>query len=149
MSDRFTYICTKTTADFIIPASATDIVDLARKVHNFSTGLIGGVLRVGVLRDMPVQIALDNHLLCDGSTIARGNFPELVEFLNPGEDTATLPDYTGAVVNSPITVTQTVDNSGTVSTGDTVTSGDVGGSSGGNVPSGGRVREGLSGESFF
>lgn len=84
---------------------------------------------------------MPNHLLCDGSTITRGQFPDLVEFLNPGGDTAALPDYTGALTITAPTVTQTVDDSGTVSTGGTVgDAGDVGGSTGGNITTGGRVK---------
>ncbi len=141
MSDRFTFICTKTTADFVVPISAPNQAEFNRKVKNAFAGLVGGVLRIGDLKDRPVQDAVPNHMLCDGSTITRAQFPELVELLNPGGSTATLPDYTGALTITAPTVTQTVDDSGTVSTGATVgDAGDVGGSTGGNVTTGGRVK---------
>lgn len=101
-------------------------------------GLVGGWTRVGQLMDMPKQDATQGFLLCDGTEISRAQFPELVAYLG-GTETAMLPDYSGAVVNTVPTVTQTVDNSGTVTTGAPVDpGGDVGGTDGGNIPSGGR-----------
>lgn len=148
-SDRFTFIATRTTADFVIPANATNQVEFNRKIHNAFQGLVGGMLQVGDLRDRPSQKAIPNHLLCDGSTVSRVQFPELVEFLNPGGATATLPDYTGAVEITEPTVTQDTTPSGTVQTTDpgstgapTTTpedQGGAGGTKGGNVPSGGRT----------
>ena len=143
-SSRFTFIAAKTTADFVVPVSAINQTEFNRKVANAFKGMVGGVLRVGDLKDRPTQTAVPNHLLCNGATIERLQFPELVEFLNPGADTATLPDYTGAVTITAPTVTQTTTDAGTVSTGGTVTdAGQVGGTTGGNVPSGGRVRDTL------
>lgn len=141
MPERFTFIATKTTADFVVPVSAASQQEFNRKVKNAFSGLVGGVLRCGDLLDRPVQNAVSNHLLCDGSTINRAQFPELVQLLNPGGTTATLPNYTGTVTITAPTVTQTVNASGTVSTGAAVTdSGDAGGTTGGNVFSGGRIR---------
>ncbi len=141
MNDRYTFVCAKTTADFVVPVSAPNQGEFNRKVKNAFAGLVGGWRRCGDLLDRPVQNAVANHLLCDGTSISRQDFPELVELLNPGENTATLPDYSGALTITTPTVTQTVDSSGTVSTGGTVTdAGDVGGTTGGNVPSGGRNR---------
>ena len=140
----FAFICTKTTADFVVPENARDVADLARRVRIFSRGLVGGTLTVGDIKFRPDENAVANHLLCDGSTINRSNFPELVEYLNPGGTTATLPDFTGALTVPAATVTQTVSDSGTVSTGGTVTdAGDTGGTTGGNVGSGGRVRQAI------
>lgn len=140
MSDLFFFICAKTTADFVVPATAASQNEFNRKVKNAFAGQVGGHLKCGDLKARPVQNAVDNHLLCDGSTIARSQFPELVELLNPGQASATLPNYSGALTVATPTVTQVVNASGTVSSGGTVTdAGDVGGTTGGNVPSGGRV----------
>lgn len=136
------FICTKTTADFVVPDNARDLADLARRVRIFSRGLVGGVLKVGDIKFRPDQNAVANHLQCDGSTITRSRYPELVEYLAPGAASATLPNYSGALTVTAPTVTQTVSDSGTVSTGGTVTdAGTVGGTTGGNVPSGGRLRD--------
>jgi hypothetical protein len=139
-SDRFTFICAKTTADFIVPVQAASQQEFNRKVSNAFKGMVGGVLRVGDLKDRPTQDALPNHLLCDGTTISRINYPELVTYLAGATATAaTLPDYTGAVEITEPTVTQETNSSGTVSTGGTPTDqGGTGGTEGGNVPSGGR-----------
>lgn len=139
-SPRYTFICTKTTADFIVPVNAHSQAEWNRKVHNAFKGLVGGVLRVGDLKDRPTEAALANHLLCDGSTITRTQFPELVDYLAGTEASeATLPDYTGAVTITAPTVTQDTSSSGTVSDGGTVSdSGNIGGTRGGNVVSGGR-----------
>lgn len=141
MSERFTFICAKTTADFVVPVSASSQAGFNRNVHNAFQGLVGGILRVGDLKDRPTQASIDSHLLCDGSTIYRANYPELVEYLNPGGETAALPDYTGAVVITTPTVTQTVTPSGTIQTDETAPTdqGDAGGTEGGNIPSGGRI----------
>ncbi|MES2905179.1 MAG: hypothetical protein V4696_13415 [Pseudomonadota bacterium] len=144
---RFTFICARTTADFVVPLVAPNQAEFNRKVSLAFRGMVGGMLRVGDLLDRPVQDAVPYHLLCDGSEISRSQFPDLVDLLNPGAETANLPDYTGAVTITAPTVTQEVDDGGTVSTGGTVTdAGDVGGSTGGNVPSGGRVRQFLTDE---
>lgn len=143
MSGPYAFICTRTTADFIVPVSASSQAEFNRKVHNAFKGLVGGVMQVGDLKLRPTQAAVANHLLCDGSTITRAQFPQLVELLNPGESTATLPDYSGALTVAAPTVTQTTTDAATVSTtGTTVTTppaDTAGGTTGGNVPSGGRL----------
>lgn len=140
MSGPFFFIATKTTADFVVPVSASSQAEFNRKVHNAFSGMVGGVLRVGDIKVRSTESALANHLLCNGATITRAQFPQLVELLNPGQSTATLPDYSGALTVATPTVTQTVSAGGTVSTGGAVdTSAPAGGSTGGNVPSGGRL----------
>lgn len=139
MIGPFAFVCAKTTADFIVPVSAASQVEFNRKVHNALKGMVGGVLRVGDIKFRPTQDAVANHLLCDGSTITRAQFPQLVDLLNPGGGTATLPNCSGALTVATPTVTQTTTSAGTVSTGGTVTEGGTGGTTGGNVPSGGRV----------
>jgi hypothetical protein len=138
MNELYAFIATKTTADFVVPVSAHSQGEFNRKVHNAFQGLVGGVTRVGDITLRPTQNAIDNHLLCDGSTITRTMFPQLVDLLNPGEATAELPDYTGSLEATAPTVTQEVQDGGTVSTGGTIGGGATGGSTGGNVPSGGR-----------
>lgn len=140
-SERFTFICVKTTADFVVPVNASTQVEFNRRVSNGFQGLIGGVLRVGDLKDRPTQDAVPNHLICDGSTISRLNYPQLVSYLAGADATeATLPDYTGAVEITEPTTTQATTPSGTVETETTTPTdqGDIGGTEGGNVPSGGR-----------
>lgn len=139
MSGPFAFICTKTTADFIVPVSAASQAEFNRKVHNAFRGLVGGVLQVGDIRLRPTQAAVANHLLCNGATITRAQFPQLVEFLNPGASTATLPNYSGALTVATPTVAQTTTSTGTVSTGGATSSQPTGGTAGGNVPSGGRL----------
>lgn len=139
-SDRFTFICTRTTVDFIVPVSSSSQADFNRRVHNAFQGLVGGVLRVGDLKDRPTEDPLPNHLLCDGSTITRDLFPELVTYLAGSADEATLPDYSGPVTITAPTTTQEVTESGTVANEETapVPAGDVGGTSGGNILAGTR-----------
>ena len=146
MSEFYRFICTKTTADFVIPSTAPNQGEFNRKVVNFSRGLVGGVLKAGDLKDRPVQTALANHLICDGSLLSPTGFPELfavigTTFGGDGVTTFALPNYSGAVTIATPTVTQTVSASGTVDTGGAVVdAGDTGGTTGGNVPSGGRVK---------
>ena len=124
-----------------MPITAANQQDFNRRVVNAFKGSVGGVLHVGRLAFYPIEAAVANHLLCDGTTITRAAFPELVRFLGGVDATqATLPDYTGALTVSAPTAPQTVSESGTIDAGATVTSGEVGGTVGGNVPSGGRVQ---------
>ena len=145
-AQSFRYICTRTTADSVIPSSAPNQAEFNRKVVNFSRGLVGGVLRAGDLKDRPVQTALANHLLCDGSLLSPTGFPELFAVLGTtfggnGTTTFALPNYVGAATITAPTVVQTVSPSGTVDTGGAVVdAGGTGGTTGGNAPSGGRVK---------
>jgi hypothetical protein len=138
MSDIYVFICTRSSADFTVPSTAVSDADFRRKVHNAFQGQVGGRVVVGDLKFRPTQDAVADHLLCNGATIEREQFPMLVDFLG-GADSAVLPSYTGALTVPALTVTQTTDASGTVSTGATVEpAGTVGGTTGGNVVSGGR-----------
>lgn len=140
MNTLYIFICTKTSADFIVPVSAASQAEFNRKVHNAFQGFVGGVLKAGDLKFRPTQDPIANHLLCDGQTITRAQFPQLVDVL-AGRDAneATLPDYTGSIVAARPSVTQTISDGGTLSTGGSVdTSAPTGGTTGGNVPSGGR-----------
>jgi hypothetical protein len=146
VSDIFVFICTRSSADFVVPSNAMSDADFRRKVHNAFQGLVGGRVTVGDLKLRPTQAAVADHLLCDGSTITREQFPLLVDYLaGAAATTAILPLYAGALTAPALTVTQTTSPSGTVSTGGAVTpSGTVGGTTGGNVVSGGRFKGELS-----
>lgn len=139
----FAYICTKTTADFVVPVSAASQQDFNRRVVNAFKGNVGGAYKVGKIEFYTVEKAIHNHLICDGSTITALQFPELVPFLaGAGATQATLPNLSGALTVAAPTVVQTVSTSGTVDAGGTVApAGTVGGTAGGNVPSGGRLRD--------
>lgn len=141
MSQPFAFICAKTTAPFVVPVSAPSQAEFNRKVVNAFKGLAGGVLTVGDIKFRPTESPIPNHLLCDGSTISRLNYPELVTFLAGDATEAVLPDYSGALTVAPATEEQETSSSGTVQTPTTVPvdQGDVGGTQGGNVPSGGRT----------
>jgi hypothetical protein len=140
VSDIYVFICTKTTADYVMPSSGVNQVEFNRKVRGAFAGMVGGVMQVGDLKLRPNQNSIANHLLCDGATITRAQFPQLVEFLaGSGAASAVLPNYAGALNMPTPTVTQTTTES-TVSSGETVTNaGTVGGTTGGNVLSGGRA----------
>jgi hypothetical protein len=138
----YAFVATRTTADFVIPVTATSQGEFNRKVANAFRGLVGGVLRVGDIKFRSVQTAIDNHLLCDGTTITRAQFPELVTHLAGAAATeATLPDFSGSLTATTPTVTQTTTDSGTVQTSETapIPAGQTGGTTGGNVRSGGRL----------
>lgn len=138
----YAYICTRTTADFVVPVTASSQQEFNRKVANAFRGMVGGVLRVGDIKLRPTQVAIDNHLLCDGTTITRAQFPDLVTLLaGAAASSATLPDLSGGLTVTTPTVTQTTTDSGTVQTTDTAPAdaGQTGGTTGGNVRSGGRL----------
>lgn len=140
MSNLFAFICTRTSADFVVPVSAPSQGDFNRKVHNAFRGMVGGHLNVGDIKFRPTQDAVQDHLLCDGSVVQREQFPLLVDYLaGAGAAQATLP--APPFTFGTVTVTQTTSDSGTVSTGTPATpAGTVGGTTGGNVVSGGRTR---------
>lgn len=145
----YVFVCTKTTADVVIPRYARTQEDYNRRVSGGFQAIAGGHTRAGDLLLRPTTAAVSNHLLCDGSTLNITQFPDLYDaigttFGGDGVTTFKLPDYGAQALTVPgISVTQTVDPSGTVSTGGTVTtpsgSGQTGGSTGGNVVSGGRA----------
>ena len=144
----YIFICTKTTADVVIPKFARTQEEYNRRVAGGFQAFAGGHTRAGDLLLRPTTNAVSNHLLCDGSTLEILSFPDLYNaigtaFGGDGITTFNLPNYGNQALTVPVlTVTQTIDPSGTVSTGGTVTtpsgSGQTGGSSGGNVVSGGR-----------
>lgn len=142
------FICTKTTADVVVPRFARTQEEYNRRVSGGFTAIAGGHTRAGDLLLRPTTGAVSNHLLCDGATLNITQFPDLfaaigTTFGGDGVTTFQLPDYGNQALTVPvITAAQTVDASGTVSTGGTVETptgaGQTGGSTGGNVVSGGR-----------
>lgn len=149
MSELFTYICTRQTADPYIPPGTTDLRTLARDVADGFTALVGGYLTVGQLAFFPQQRAIPNHLLCDGKEVPKYAFPELYEFLGDFEGTPVdpanfvLPNYIGgALTPAAVAAPETV-IAGTVTS---ETPSDPGTGSGGSVdyavPSGGREPRG-------
>lgn len=149
MTDIFVFVCTKTTADVVIPKFARTQEEYNRRVSGGFQAFAGGHTRAGDLLLRPTTDAVSNHLLCDGSTLEILSFPDLykalgTQFGGDGVTTFALPNYGAQALTVPtLTVTQTVDPSGTVSTGGEVTvptePAQTGGSSGGNVVSGGRA----------
>lgn len=141
MSQPFAFICTRTTADVVIPRITSTQAEFQHRVSGAFGAIVGGFLRVGDIKFRPNENPIPNHLLCDGSTISRLQFPELVQFLAGDATEAELPDYSGTLEVAPATEEQTTTPSGTVETPATVPvdQGDVGGTDGGNIPSGGRT----------
>lgn len=121
MSQFFTYICTRTTADPYIPPRAANIETLSRDVSDAFLALSGGRFQVGQLAFYPAQRSVPNYLLCDGREVAKVSFPELYAFLGDNEGTATdpdnfkLPDYLAAFAPAPTAETET-STEGAVST---------------------------------
>jgi hypothetical protein len=141
VSQPFAFIATKTTADIVVPRVTSTPAEFQHRVSGAFGAMNGGLLRVGDIKFRPNEDPIPNHLLCDGSTISRLQFPELVQFLAGDATEADLPDYSGALTVAPATEEQTTTPSGTVETPAQAPAdqGDVGGTDGGNVPSGGRV----------
>lgn len=158
MSQIFVFICTKSTADVVLPVQASNQADFNRRIANTFKAQASGRLTVGDLKLRPDGNSIPNHLLCDGSAVSRIAFPELFAFLGTsegsgdGSTTFNLPNYLGAPLEVPATAPpQTVEN-GTVSSGGTVTqptsAGETGGTSGGNVVSGARPPRPAPGTSY-
>jgi hypothetical protein len=142
----YIYIATKTTVPVVVPPNARSQLEMNRRISNSLMANSGGHLTVGDLKLRPVAKAIPNHLLCDGSAIARTQFPELFALLGTtfgagdGSTTFNLPDYSGSLEAAADGV-QTITERGTVEDPLPVTeptgSGQTGGTVGGNVVSGG------------
>lgn len=135
MSELFTYISTKTTADPYIPAASRDLRFLARDVSDALTAISGGHQVVGRLAFYPLQRSVPGHLLCDGQEVAKVSFPELYEYLGDTQgtpadaDNFVLPNFLGTIAPAATADPETVTN-GTVNTsgsGDTFGDVDSGG----------------------
>lgn len=103
MSSVYAYICTKQTADPFLPPATIDLRTLARDVSDGFYALQGGYFRVGQVSLFPVQRAVANHLLCDGTEISKVSFPELYQYLGDSQGTPAdpenfvLPNYVGSL----------------------------------------------------
>ncbi len=149
MSSIFYFVCTKTTADTVLPVSARDQLEYNRRVSNAFRAQVGGRLVVGDLKLRPLGNSVANHLLCDGTAISRTQFPELFKLLGTtlgagdGLTTFNLPDYrTTAPVMPTASPEQTVTPSTSTTTADPpvtdpVDPGSTGGTTGGNTVTGG------------
>lgn len=121
MSEFFTYICTKTTADPYIPPRSTSVDVLSRDVSDAFLALSGGRFQVGALAFYPVQRSVPNYLLCDGREVPQASFPELYAYLGETQGAAAdpanfkLPDYRTAFVPAAVSEPETT-SGGTVST---------------------------------
>jgi hypothetical protein len=121
MSEFFTYICTKSTADPFLPTRTPSLEVLARDTSYGFGALAGGYYRVGELTHFPVQRSVPNHLLCDGREVAKASFPELYAYLGSSQGTATdadkfvLPQFLGSFAPAAASGTET-EVGGTVST---------------------------------
>lgn len=111
----FVYICTRTTADPVIPPASPDVRILARNVSDGFAALAGGSHVVGQLRFFPLQRAVPFHLLCDGKEVEKAAFPELYSYLGDTQGAAAsgnfkLPNYVGAAsfVPAPTSEPETV-----------------------------------------
>lgn len=119
MSELFSYICTKQTADPFIPPTTPNLTILARDVSDSFYALQGGYFRVGQISLYPVQRAVANHLLCDGSEVSKVEFPELYDYLGDSQgtpadpDNFVLPNYIGALDPATTATPETVEG-GTV-----------------------------------
>jgi hypothetical protein len=149
VTSLYAFVATKTTADFVVPASASSQGHFNRNTSNAFAGLVGGHIVAGDIKLRPVSTAIANHVLCDGTVYDYDQFPDLFAVLGDtfggdGITTFAVPDYVNTALSTATTFPdQTVDTSGTVTNEDgTVSepsgSGETGGSTGGNQPSGGR-----------
>lgn len=142
--NAWVFICARETYALSVPQYAATEADYRRNVSNAFRAIGTGFRRVGDLVLRPSPSPFDDHLLCDGSTIQRTDFPQLVDFLG-GTDSAALPNYLAGLSFATTAPAQTVQPGGTISTGGSPTTptapGQTGGTTGGNVSSGGRPRE--------
>ncbi len=121
MSQFFTYVCVKTTADPYLAPRTANITILARDVADGFSAISGGRLTVGQLAFYPVQRSVPNHLLCDGREVLQTSFPELYSYLGTAEGAATdpakfkLPNYLTTFAPATTAATETV-HEGTAST---------------------------------
>lgn len=121
MSQFFTYICTKTTADPYVPPHAISVEALSRDVSDGFLAISGGRFQVGALAFYPVQRSVPNYLLCDGREVSQASFPELYAYLGDTQGVAVdpanfkLPDYQTDFVPAATAEPETT-SEGTVST---------------------------------
>lgn len=146
----YSFIASKTTYASTIAPKARNLDELSRDVRNVLLA-ISYPVRVGEIRDFPLAIATENFLLCDGSELAKQDFPELAAYLlqepeyqATDPDNFLLPNYIGARAQAPTAPPQVI-GGGSVGIGTPpppppTTPGGAGGGNG-QPPSGGRPRE--------
>lgn len=147
MSSFFKFIATRTSYATSIPLR-TPINELTRRVRGALSATAYPTM-VGELKEFPLSTPVAGFLLCDGSEVAKLDFPELDAYLDDNEGTPVdplnfvLPDFVGVNTPAPTYPEQTIEG-GTVSTGGETTAptepGQTGGTIGGGVVSGGRPR---------
>ena len=152
MATVYTFIATRTSYATTIPQGVTNIVELVRRVRGALLATASPT-RAGELRDYPLAVAVPNFLLCDGSEIAKIDFPELADYLT--QDVVyqatdplkfKLPNYVGAKTQAATAPVQTIDAGSTSTTSATPAQitptepGEAGGTTDANVVSGGRPR---------
>jgi len=146
----YSFIATKTTYASTIAPRARNLDQLSYDVRNVLLA-INYPVKVGEIKDFPIAAATENFLLCDGSELAKQDFPELAAYLiQDPEYQATdplnflLPNFIGTRTQAPTAPPQTVDPGGvgigTPPPSPPTSPGGAGGSNG-NPPSGGRPRE--------
>lgn len=142
------YVCTRSSYPTAIPTVTASQGDFNRRTANAIAGVSKSRHQVGDLLARPVVKSIPNHLLCDGSAVARDAFPQLFTEIGtewgPGNGTTTfnIPNLIGAAIPVPVSAPAQVITNTTVSSGGTVTEptdpGETGGTRGGQVPTGGR-----------
>lgn len=122
MSQLFTYICTRSTADPYLPPVADSLPRLARDVSDGFLALSGGYVTAGQLAFFPLQRSVPNHLLCDGREVEKASFPELYSYLGDSQGTAAeatrfvLPNFIDQPLAPAPTAEVETEEAGTVST---------------------------------
>lgn len=150
MAFVYWFICSRSAYPVVVPTVASSQGNFNRQVANATAGLRNSRHAVGDLLARPVSNAIKDHLLCDGSAVARVSFPQLFAEIGTewgegdGTTTFNLPSLIGAALpTAPVAPEQVITDS-TVSTGGTITgpaaTGQTGGSTGGNITTGGRPR---------
>lgn len=145
MSEVFSYICTKQTADPYVPGFARDLTSLSRDVSDGFQALVGGYLRVGQISLFPIQRAVPFHLLCDGHEEPQGRFPELYAYLGDSQGTPAdplnfvLPNYIGTLAPAATADPEVIAGGTVTSETPSPGTGDSGGSVDTPVDSGGRM----------
>lgn len=143
------YICTRASQTPLLPTVAADQRDHNRKVANALENLTKSRHKVGDVQPRPTLKDIPDHLLCDGSAIARASFPQLFAEIGTewgegdGTTTFNIPNLIGEALPVPLIAPAQVVTPTTVATAGSVvtqptTPAQTGGTSGGNVNTGGR-----------
>lgn len=150
MAEIYWFICSRSAYPVVVPTVASNQSNFNRQMSNAVAGIRNSRHAVGDLLVRPIPKAIKDHLLCDGSEVARLSFPQLFAEIGTqwgegdGETTFNLPNLLGATLPNATTAPEQTITDSTVSTGGEITepteAGQTGGTSGGNVSTGGRTR---------